>query len=98
MSTKKFTQLTLGRTKTLKTGKDIAQKIKIKVRENIERENSFPATIERRGKGMWANVTAPTVNKHVEREHAWTLATTDEKTDKKKPTRKNQRPEKPDLS
>ena len=89
----------MGRTETLKTGKDIAQKKKKLKRERIlSVKNSFPATTERRGKGMWPNLTAATVNKHVEREHAWTPATTDEKTDKKKPTRKNQRREKPDLS
>lgn len=42
-STKKFTQLTLGTTETLKTGKDTAQKIKIKARENIESSKLIPS-------------------------------------------------------
>ena len=49
-STKKFTQLTLGRTETVKTGKDIAQKIKIKARENIEREKLIPGHYQAKGK------------------------------------------------
>ena len=49
-STKKFTQFTLGRTETLKTGKDIAQKIKIKARENIEREKLLPGHYRAKGK------------------------------------------------